>query len=139
MEISVMKRTVLAISLLCGFLPVIGCGQKTANTQSQIDQAVQSMARATSPAPAAADSAVPPTPLQQMNDAVASYKAGDFEAAVTRFQTIRAHTAMTGDQLLALNNALGAVMSDLYTRAAKGDAAAGQAVKQYEQMQTQRR
>lgn len=141
METPPMKRTILFILLLCGLVPVIGCGQKTGNTQSQIDQAVQAMAQVTTPAPVAAAPAAPsmPTALQQMNDALASYKAGDFQTAVTQFQMMRAYSVMTGDQLMALNKALGAVMSDLYTRAAKGDAAAAQAVKQYEQMQTQHR
>jgi hypothetical protein len=46
---------------------------------------------------------------------------------------------MPPQQRLAMNDAMAAVMSDIYTLAAKGDSRAIQAVKQYEQMQTQRR
>jgi hypothetical protein len=138
------KRDVLTTPIVLSWLLVVataGCGHKSSDTNTQIDQAVQAMAHAKTPPPteAADSSASPvPTPVQQMNDALVSYKAGDYETAVTRFQTIRVHTVMTGEQLLALNNALTAVMGDLYARAAKGDAAAVQAVKQYEQMQRQR-
>lgn len=45
---------------------------------------------------------------------------------------------MTGPQRMALNDAMAAVMNDIYALAAKGDARAIQAVKQYEKMQTQR-
>lgn len=123
-------------------IALAGCGRNSRDTNAQLDQAVRAMAHAKSTSTmAVGDSSTTPapTPLQQMNEALASYKNGDFESAVTRFQNIRVHTPMTGEQILALNDALAAVMSDLYSRAAKGDAAAAQAVRQYEQMQRQRR
>ena len=46
---------------------------------------------------------------------------------------------MTAQQRMALNDAMAAVMTDIYAQAAKGDQRAIQAVKQYEKMQTQRR
>ncbi len=140
---SLRKKILTAPVVLCGLLAVvIGCGHNAADTKNQIDQAVQAMAQAKAPAEAVltdANAAPVPTPVQQMNDALASYKAGDYQTAVTRFQAIRVHTPMSGGQILALNNAVAAVMGDLYTRAAKGDAGAMEAVRQYEQMQTQRR
>jgi hypothetical protein len=143
-QMSSLKQNFLTAPIvLCGFLAVVvGCGHSTADTKNQIDQAVQAMAQAKSPdETVVADGiATPvPTPVQQMNDALASYKAGDYPTTVTRFQAIRAHTPMSGAQILALNNAVAAVVGDLYTRASKGDAGAIEAVRQYEQMQTQRR
>ncbi|MEQ2007909.1 MAG: hypothetical protein ABMA26_14015 [Limisphaerales bacterium] len=46
---------------------------------------------------------------------------------------------MTAQQRMALNDAMVAVMTDIHAHAAKGDARAIQAVKHYEQRQTQRR
>ena len=43
---------------------------------------------------------------------------------------------MTPEQRIALNNAMGAVMTEIYALAAKGDSRAQMAVKQYEKMQT---
>jgi hypothetical protein len=88
---------------------------------------------APAPAQATTEIAAPP---QQMSQAVASFKSGDYEDAVTRLQKLRAQPAMSAEQLIALQNAMAAVMGEIYARAAKGDARARQAVKQYEQMQT---
>ncbi len=40
---------------------------------------------------------------------------------------------------MAMNDAMAAVMTDIYALAAKGDGRAIQAVKQYEQLQTRQR
>ena len=70
-----------------------------------------------------------------MNQALASYKSGNFEDAVTQLQKLRAQPVMTPQQRMALQDAMAAVMTDIYTRAANGDARAQQAVKEYERMQ----
>jgi len=74
-----------------------------------------------------------------MRDAVAAYKAGKLEDAVTRLQKLRATPVMAPEQRIALNDAMATVMSEIYALAAKGDPRAVAAAKQYEQMQTQRR
>lgn len=89
-------------------------------------------------APAAAAEAPPARPTQQLNQAMVAYKAGNLEDAVTRLQKLRATPAMSPQQRIALNDAMAAVMTEIYARAEKGDARAIQAVKQYEQMQTSR-
>ena len=71
-----------------------------------------------------------------MNQALASYKSGDYEDAVTRLQQLRATRAITTEQRMALQDAMASVMADIYARAARGDARAKQSVKQYEQLQT---
>ena len=73
-----------------------------------------------------------------MNQAVAAYKAGNLEDAVTRLQKLRASPVMTPQQRMALNDAMAAVMSEIYAMAEKGDGRAIAAVKQYEFMQTHR-
>ena len=74
-----------------------------------------------------------------MSQALAVYKAGNLEDAVTRLQKLRAATALTPQQRMDLNDKMAAVMGEIYALAAKGDSRAIAAVKQYEQMQTQRR
>lgn len=74
-----------------------------------------------------------------MNQAIAAYKSGNLEDAVTRLQKLRATPVMTPQQRIALNDAMAAVMTEIYSLAAKGDTRAIQAVKQYEQMQTKPR
>ena len=93
-------------------------------------------AQALQPAPAPEAS---PAPAQQMNEAMVAYRAGNLEDAVTRLQNLRAMPTMTAQQRMAMNDAMAAVMSEIYILAGKGDSRAIQAVKQYEQMQTQRR
>ena len=141
--------------VLCASLAVaaVGCRQQTDPT-SQLEKAASALAQgepaqAATPAPAqsapplepAAAPAAPaaPAPAQQMSQALAAYKAGDFEDAVIRLQVLRATPVMTPQQRMALNDAMGAVMTEVYSLAAKGDARAIQAVKQYEEMQTMRR
>jgi hypothetical protein len=134
-------------------LVITGCGKK-ADASRELEKAVSSMGSAEAvPAPAPAQPqpaqpvqpapvpvAAPATaPAQQVNQALAAYKAGNLDDAVTRLQKLRATSALTPQQRIALNDAMAAVMTDIYALAAKGDARAIQAVKQSEQMQTQKR
>jgi hypothetical protein len=68
---------------------------------------------------------------------MAAYKSGDLQDAVTRLQKLRATPVMSAEQRIAVNDAVAAVMSEIYAVAEKGDARAIQAVKQYEDLQTQ--
>jgi hypothetical protein len=94
--------------------------------------------------PAAAQPAQPTAPAaqqsprQEMNQAVTLYKSGDYEKAVMRLHTLRDRATLTPQQNMALQDAMAAVMTDMYRRAADGDARAQQAVKQYEQSKTTR-
>lgn len=76
---------------------------------------------------------------QDMNQAIAAYKAGELEDAVARLQNLRRSPVMSAEKRMALNDAMAAVMTEIYALAEKGDARAVQAKKLYEQMQTQRR
>ena len=113
----------------------VSCRQKAASgpANAELEKAERVLATAPSaPAPAPAPGAPPaePAPAQQMKQAVEAYKGGKLEDAVTRLQALRATTTMTPQQRMALNDAMAAVMADIYALAAKGDARAIQAVKQ---------
>ncbi len=140
-------------------LVLIGCSRKT-DPESELQRAAKAMEQAAptpsaapvQPAPvppaqpiqpvrptAVAAAPPPPAPAQQMNQAMAAYKAGNYEDAVTRLQKLRTKGAMTAQQRMALQDAMAAVMTEVYELAAKGDARAIQAVKQYEQIRNAQR
>jgi hypothetical protein len=145
---------VLVIGLAAG-VAVAGCG-KQPDADSALEAAVQAMEQPEAGQPAAAPVPPPasppraaaptqPTPViattsvaQQMNQAVTAYKGGHYVDAVTRLQQLRAMTGKTPEQTMALQEALAAVMGELYTRASKGDAWAQAAVKEYERIQNAR-
>jgi thioredoxin-like negative regulator of GroEL len=118
-----------------------GCQQKSDAT-TELDKAVSTMqTAAAAPQPAAAQpqsDAPAASPAQAMNRAVAAYKAGQLEDAVTQLQRLRATPTLTPQQRMALNDAIASVMSEVSTLAAKGDPRAIQALQQYGKMQNQR-
>lgn len=115
-----------------------GCGKKT-DANSELERAVSAMNQSAPAQPLTATATAPGLPpAQEMNQAMAAYKGGNFEDAITRLQNLRAAPVMTPAQRIAVNDAVAAVMSELYTLAEKGDARAIQAIKQYQQMQTRR-
>ena len=144
-----MRKSLPTMMVLCASLAVaaVGCRQQTDPT-SQLEKAASALAQGepaqaattapAQPTPPLEPAAVPaaPAPAQQMSQALAAYKAGNFEDAVIRLQVLRATPVMTPQQRIALNDAMAAVMTEIYSRAAKGDARAIQAVQQYEEMQT---
>ena len=144
-----MKICFTTLIFLCACLTVTnsGCSRK-ADANAELEKAASTFANAeTAPTPPAqpsqpnqpAPATTSPTPAQEMKQAMAAYKAGELEDAVTRLQLLRAMPTMTAQQRMAMNDAMAAVMTDIYALAAKGDGRALQAVKRYELMQTQRR
>lgn len=139
-------------------LAMAGCGHKGAKAELEkaeaaFDKADTAQAQTQPSAPTAAaptptpeataqsttvaQAAPPPVPARQMlGEALASYKTGDFEKAVTRLQLLRSAPTLTPEQRMAVQDSVAAVMGELYAMAAKGDSRAIAAVKQYEQMQT---
>jgi len=143
----------LSIVLTLGIgltLTLAGCSKKT-DANSELQRAANEMGQTQSapaaapvPEPAAEPSPAAPAPVapsappaQQMQQAMVAYKAGQLEDAVTRLQKLRATPTMSPQQRMALNDAMGAVMTEVYALAAKGDSRAIMAVKQYEKMQTE--
>jgi hypothetical protein len=131
-------------------LGLAGCSHKTTDAKTELDKAAETLGPADAPAPATASSPEPTTPApaipsaslpagtpaQQMQQAITAYKAGELEDAVTRLQKLRATSALTPQQRMALQDSVAAVMTEIYGQAAKGDPRAILAVKQYEEMQT---
>lgn len=143
MNILCLKPTALfaCLAVVC----LAGCGQKLAAPTTELEKAAKVMAEPANPAPAQpAPQPVQPTaapvhtPAQQVQQAMTSYKSDQLTDAVVQLQTLRAKAAMSPEQRLALQDAMAAVMTDIYARAAKGDARAQQAVKEYERMQNAR-
>jgi len=131
---------------------VVGCGQKP-EAKAELERASEALARTgpepAPPAPTAADPSPLPSaaptetsaepvvpPAQQMKQALASYKDGKLEDAVTRLQKLRAIRTLTPQQRMAVQDSVAAVMNEVYELAAKGNMKAIQAVRQYEEMQT---
>jgi len=141
------KTTWTAIAFL--FAACAGCSHKT-DGKTELEKAAAELAKpdpaqvapapvAQSPSPQTTAPATPTVaPSSQMNQALVAYKAGNLEDAVTRLQQLRASPAMTPQQRMALNDAMGAVMTEIYALAAKGDGRAIAAIKQYKDMQTRR-
>jgi hypothetical protein len=137
--------------VLVGLLLTSACGHK-ADATSELQKAANELAKSepgaaaptpvqNTPAPqanqpATAETAVVAAPSTQMSQAMAAYKSGNLEDAVTRLQKLRATSAISPQQRIALNDAMAAVMTEIYGMAAKGDGRAIAAVKQYEFLQT---
>jgi hypothetical protein len=150
-----MKDSLLLIAVLsaCITTTLIGCSRKP-DAKSELEKVAVMLEKSdatiqpqSQPAPVATPAPANPstspaqpaqTTGQQMRAAMTAYKAGNLDDAVTRLQKLRATPTMSPEQRIALNDAMAAVMSEIYAAAAKGDSRAAGAVKQYEQMQTQR-
>ncbi|HEX5218791.1 MAG TPA: hypothetical protein VFZ59_04430 [Verrucomicrobiae bacterium] len=141
-----MRKVFLSVSSAALVILSVGCREKV-DANSQLEKAareldarpaaqLQPTPQPGSPTPPGDSTQPPAAPAQEMNQAMIAYKAGNLEDAVTRLQRLRATPAMTPQQRIALNDAIGAVMTEVYSLAAKGDSRAQMAVKQYEKMQT---
>jgi hypothetical protein len=141
----------LVASLLAALL--VGCSKKDASSELQKAATTMAQAEANQPVPTpepvpqtpstpVMQPAVPSTPkaqAQEMSQALAAYKAGELDDAVIRLQKLRAAPVMSPEKRIAVNDAIAAVMGEIYAMAEKGDARAKQALKTYETMQTRPR
>ncbi len=135
---------VLAALALTVLLGGTGCGRKT-DANSELQRASEATGAAPSAQPAQATQSTqtgaptPQTPVQQVDQARTALKAGNYHEAVTQLHTVLAQGSsgkmpMTPQQYMAVQDAAGAMLNDLYVRASKGDANARQAVKEYERL-----
>ena len=147
------KLNPFAIGILAVFvLAVVGCHQQ-GDANAEMAKAVKVLEQADAaqpPAPAptqspAVGSAAPAAQpgqqpatsqpvAQQMSQAMASYKGGDYTDAIARLQLLRTKVAKTPEQSMAIQDAVAAVMAELYARAEKGDTKAQQAIKQWQEV-----
>jgi hypothetical protein len=133
------------IYIHCTLLAAIAVGLNACHKQDpviELEKAAAEIAK-TETAPAAPDAGpglapANPPPAQQMQQAIADYKAGKMEDTVTRLQVLRATAVLSPQQRMALQDSVAAVMTEIYTLAEKGDPRAIAAVAQYEKMQTAR-
>ena len=133
------------IYIHCPLLAAIAVGLSACHKQDpviELEKAAAEIAK-TETAPAAPDAGpglapANPPPAQQMQQAIADYKAGKMEDTVTRLQVLRATAVLSPQQRMALQDSVAAVMTEIYTLAEKGDPRAIAAVAQYEKLQTAR-
>ena len=136
-----MKRNPLSVALLAAVAVVLSACQKQ-SAVIEMEKAAAAMAKAET-VPAAPDAGAGPNPAgpppaKQVQQAIAEYKAGNMQDAVTRLQLLRAMPAMSPQQRMALQDSVAAVMTEIYSLAEKGDPRAIAAVAQYQKMQTAR-
>ncbi len=126
------------LSLALAAIVVIGlsgCGKP--DPVAEMEKAAVTLEKTAPSAPATAATAEPaPVPAREVKQAITDFKAGKLEDAVTRMQMLRAQPTMSPDQRMALQDSLGAMMTEIYSMAEKGDPRAIAAVAQYEKMQT---
>ncbi len=126
----------IGILLATALIPSTGC--KKEDPVNELEKTATAMAAA-APAPAAspdAGGAGAMPPAAQVKEAIAEFKAGKLEDAVTRLQLLRSATVLSPQQRMALQDSMAAVMQQVYAQAEKGDPKAIAAVSQYEKMQT---
>lgn len=106
---------------------------------AELEKSAAAMEKAPAvPADGAAEADPGPAPAEQVKKAIADFKAGKMEDAVTRLQLLRAQPVMSPEQRMALQDNIASVMQEVYALAQNGDARAKAAVAQYERMQTGR-
>jgi hypothetical protein len=126
MKLSWIKR----LALLGAIIAFPAC-HRQADPVSELEKT----AAALKDAPPAADAKAEAAPATQVKEAIAEYKAGKMEDAVTRLQILRMQPTMTPEQRMALQDSVAAVMAEIYELAQKGDPKAIAAVQAYERMQ----
>lgn len=129
-----------AIAVIPVFLVLAATGCQKQTATEELDKAVVALEKVekTPGVPAGDYDPSMAPPAQQMKQAITDYKSGKMEDAVTRLQLLRAQTALSPQQRMALQDSIAAVMAEIYALAEKGDARAAAAVAQYEKMQTAR-
>jgi hypothetical protein len=125
------------VPILTSFVLVIAGCHRQGDANAEMAKAVKELEQAAPGQPSAPASTGPPV-AQQMNEAMVAYKGGDYLEAVMRLEVLRSKAIKTPDQTMAVQNAMAAVMTELYSRAEKGDTRAQQAIKQYQEERNRR-
>ena len=122
----------LAFAVLVG---TAGCGRKT-DASSELQRAVEAVSPKASAPPTQTST---PTPASQLDQALNSFKGGNYNDAVTQLHTVivegsNGKLPMTPQQFMAVQDASRSVLGELSIRAVKGDAKAQQAINEYERL-----
>ncbi len=136
-----MKEIFIHISSLMAIVVALSACRKQ-DPVVELEKAAVAMEKMET-APAAPDAGprpdpASPPPAKQVQQAIADYKAGNMEDAVTRLQLLRSMPVMSPQQRMALQDSVAAVMTEIYVLAEKGDPRAIAAVAQYQRMQNTR-
>jgi|ERR1019366_1704794 outer membrane protein assembly factor BamD (BamD/ComL family) len=113
--------------------------EKVAQSFGKTNDSLKSVASSGNASASGADTAGSQSVNAQMNQAVALYKGGNYVNAVARLQSLQYKAPKTPEQTMSLLSAEAAVMNELNERAARGDAQAQEAIRQYTQRQNARR
>ena len=125
-------------SLALVLLVSIATACKKEDPVAELEKSAAALEKAPA-APAEGGEAIPgAAPAEQVKKAIADFKSGKMEDAVTRLQLLRAQPVMTPEQRIALQDSIASVMQEIYAMAQNGDARAKAAVAQYERLQTAR-
>ena len=125
-----------ALVLVVLVLTLNGCHKGTsASTDTVLAHTAKVLAQAPHGQPVSSQAN---TNALQVSQALDSYKAGNYEAALGNMNAVIWNANKTPAQTIAVQDAMAALMTDLYARAAKGDVAAQQAIKNYQEMQNKR-
>ena len=128
-------RPLLLAIVVGAAVGLIGCGKP--DPVAEMEKAAATMEKSPASAPVTQPTAEPaPVPAREVKQAITDFKSGKLEDAVTRMQMLRAQPTMSPDQRMALQDSIGAMMTEIYSLAEKGDPRAIAAVAQYEKMQT---
>lgn len=120
-------------------LVLVSTACKKEDPMAELEKSAAAMEKApAAPADGAVDANPGPAPAEQVKKAIADFKAGKMEDAVTRLQLLRGQSVMSPEQRMALQDNIASVMQEVYAMAQNGDARAKAAVAQYERMQTAR-
>lgn len=123
-------------------LAISSSGCQKPSAVNELEKVASAMEKAepptATPSPEPAPQLSGPPPVKQVQQAIADYKAGNMEDAVTRLQILRRTTAFTPQQRMALQDSIAAVMTEIYTLAEKGDPRAIAAVQRFQQLQNAR-
>jgi len=139
-----MKKSHLHYGMVAAVAIVLSACHSKQNPVEELEKAAVALDKIEKPekTPAANtgdyDPAAAPAAGKQLKEAIADYKAGKMEDAVTRLQLLRAQPILSPQQRMAVQDSIAAVMAEVYALAEKGDARAAAAVAQYEKMQTGR-
>lgn len=127
-----------SVSLALVLLVSVATACKKEDPVAGLEKSAKELEKAPA-APAEGAEATPSAaPAEQVKQAIADFKSGKMEDAVTRLQLLRAQPVMTPEQRMALQDSIASVMQEIYAMAQNGDARAKAAVAQYERMQTGR-
>lgn len=113
---------------------LVGCTKKTdagAELEKTIKELEQTKPALQAPAQLQSSAQANQPAAGQLSLALIALKERKYTEVITQMELARSNPGKTPQQTIAIQDAMAAVMQDLYTRAANGDAAAKQAIEKH--------